>query len=91
MPPASPVLVWGDNTFGQSAASELATNAIAVAAGAWHTLALRADGRVVAWGDNSSGQCGDGEPMTNALAIAAGGYHNPVSYTHLTLPTIYSV
>lgn len=76
VPPASPVLVWGDNTFGQSAASELATNAIAVAAGAWHTLALRADGRVVAWGDNSSGQCGDGEPMTNALAIAAGGYHN---------------
>ena len=76
VPPASPVLVWGDNTFGQSAAPELATNAIAVAAGAWHTLALRADGRVVAWGDNSSGQCGDGEPMTNALAIAAGGYHN---------------
>ena len=30
---------------------------VAIAAGAWHTLALRADGAVVAWGDNSSGQC----------------------------------
>ena len=29
---------------------------IRIAAGAYHSLALRADGKVLAWGDNKSGQ-----------------------------------
>ena len=33
---------------------------VAVAAGSWHTLAVRSDGRLVAWGDNDLGQLGDG-------------------------------
>jgi uncharacterized lipoprotein YddW (UPF0748 family) len=73
-PPA--VTIWGDNTFGQCNAPELATNAIAVAAGAWHTLALRPDGVVVAWGEGSSGQCDVPPSLQDVLAIAAGGYHN---------------
>jgi alpha-tubulin suppressor-like RCC1 family protein len=36
------------------------TEAIAVAAGSRHSLALRADGTVWAWGANSEGQLGDG-------------------------------
>ena len=71
-----PVTAWGDNTFGQCRATTLATNAIAVAAGAWHTLALRADGGVVGWEDNYYGQCDVPGTLTNALAIAAGGYHS---------------
>jgi hypothetical protein len=70
------VLAFGDNTFGQSVVSERATNTIAIAAGAWHSLALRADGQVLAWGDDWDGQC-DIPPMPEgALAIAAGGYHS---------------
>ncbi|MER5207597.1 hypothetical protein [Streptomyces sp. NPDC002825] len=36
------------------------TDVVAVASGAFHNLALRADGSVVAWGDNEYGQLGDG-------------------------------
>ena len=46
----------GDDTFGQGSAFVGSTNLIAVAAGAWHNLGLRADGTVVAWGNNSSQQ-----------------------------------
>jgi hypothetical protein len=70
-----PVTAWGDDTFGQFNTLELATNAIAVAAGAWYTLALRADGGVVAWGENYSGQCDVPPTLQDAVAIAAGGYH----------------
>ena len=52
-----PVTGWGDNGFGQGEMPGAGDERIAIAAGAWHTLALRADGGVVAWGDNSSGQC----------------------------------
>ena len=63
-----PVGAWGDDTFGQCRTLDLATNAIAVAAGAWHTLTLRSDGMVLT-SENEE------VPLTNALAIAAGGYH----------------
>jgi alpha-tubulin suppressor-like RCC1 family protein len=55
----------------------------AVAAGAYHTLALKADGTVWSWGYNASGQLGDGSlvqrlspvqvsGLTDVVAIAAG-------------------
>ena len=68
--------VAGDNSFGQGCAFAGSTNLIAVAAGNWHNLGLRADGTVSAWGDNSSGQCDFPATLTDALAIAAGGYHS---------------
>ena len=71
----TPVALSGDNSFGQSEVITAATNVIAVAAGAWHTLALKADGTVAAWGDDSVGQCEVPLALTDALAIAAGGYH----------------
>ena len=70
-----PVTGWGDNSFGQDHVLEFATNAIAIAAGGWHTLALRADGGVAAWGDDSRGQCAVPPTLQDAVAIAAGGYH----------------
>jgi GH25 family lysozyme M1 (1,4-beta-N-acetylmuramidase) len=66
----------GDNTFGQGSAFAGSTNLIAVAAGNWFNLGLRADGTVVAWGDDSYGQGDAPAGLHDALAIAAGGYHS---------------
>ena len=66
----------GNNTFGQLVAPPLATNAIAIAAGGWHSLALLPNGRVVGWGNDYNGQSTAPASLTDAVAIAAGGYHS---------------
>ncbi len=67
---------WGDNASNQINVPADATNIIALAAGAWHSLLLRSNGTVSAWGLNWNGQCNVPSNLTNALAIAAGGYHS---------------
>lgn len=66
------------------------TGMTAVAAGGYHSLALKNDGTVKAWGHNNYGQLGNGvtlpgsdssspvtvSSLTNVKAIAAGGYHS---------------
>ena len=63
------------------------TDAVAVAAGAYHNLALQGDGTVWAWGTNYWGQLGDGtttnssvpvqvQNLAGVTAIAAGGGHS---------------
>ena len=47
---------WGDASYGQSSVRPGLQDVTAIAAGGYHSLALRADGTVVAWGSNSSGQ-----------------------------------
>jgi alpha-tubulin suppressor-like RCC1 family protein len=49
---------------------------LAIAAGWYHTLALKGDGTVAAWGDNSFGQTNITSGMSNVVAIAGGGAHN---------------
>jgi hypothetical protein len=66
----------GDNTFNQNNVPAPATNLVAIAAGAWHSLGLRQDGTVLAWGSDAEGQCAVPVTLTQALAIAAGGYHS---------------
>ena len=48
---------------------------IAIAAGTWHSVALRANGTVVVWGDNSLGQTNVPAGLSNVTAVAAGGSH----------------
>ena len=48
----------------------------AVAAGSYHSLALKADGTVVSWGHNTSGQTNVPASLSNVVAIAAGGRHS---------------
>jgi hypothetical protein len=60
------------------------TNAIALAAGQYHTLAVKMDGTVMAWGLNNYGQLGDGtntdrhtpvlSNFTGAISVAAGNH-----------------
>jgi T5SS/PEP-CTERM-associated repeat protein len=92
------VWTWGDNSYGQlgigssggntnvPAKAVGLTQMIGLAAGAYHSVALRSDGTVWAWGYNGNGQLGDGTwtdqsvpeqlgTISNVVAIAAGGYH----------------
>ncbi len=93
------VVCWGANNVGQLGSGTPTTprllpvpvsglsNAVALAAGAFHTCALQVDGHVRCWGNNASGQLGDGttanQPapvlvsgLTNAVAMAAGSGHS---------------
>jgi alpha-tubulin suppressor-like RCC1 family protein len=90
---------WGYNSYGQvgdntniSKSSPVQVqnfnkNVVAIAAGGYHSLALKADGTVWAWGRNNYGQLGDNttvdrytpgqvQNLTDVVAIAAGGYHS---------------
>jgi hypothetical protein len=51
------------------------TGVVAIAAGNYHSLALKSDGSVARWGDNSQNQCGLPAALTNIVALAAGGAH----------------
>src|SRR5439155_12254 len=48
-----PLVLRGDDSLGQLDVTVAASNAVAVAAGAYHTLVLRADGQVLAYGNNA--------------------------------------
>jgi len=81
-----PIRVNGVNNVG------FLNDAIAVAAGADHSLAILCDGSVVAWGNNSLGQLGNGTHTQSlfpiqvqglptgvrAFSIAAGDFHSAV-------------
>jgi alpha-tubulin suppressor-like RCC1 family protein len=79
---ASQVVSWGYYWIGKSgifspvASPPELPNAIAVAGGAGHSLALQADGTVVGWGDNTFGQITIPMTLNRVVAIAAGDYHS---------------
>jgi alpha-tubulin suppressor-like RCC1 family protein len=90
---------WGDNTHGQigtgaQGGTQLGpvqvaglSDAVAIAAGGSHSLALTRDGAVWSWGSNASGQLGDGTTndratpavvpgLAGVVAVAAGDSHS---------------
>jgi alpha-tubulin suppressor-like RCC1 family protein len=92
------VWAWGDNGYGQLGIGTFTyiksspqpvpniTNAIAVAGGGSHSIALKSDRSVWAWGSNGYGQLGDGTTanrslpvqvlgLTGVVAVAAGAVH----------------
>jgi len=75
------VAAWGDNYNGQTTVPDGLTNVTAIAAGCYHTVALKSDGTVVAWGDNGSGQTTVPNGLTNVTAIAAGKADSGGSHT----------
>lgn len=48
------------------------SNVVAIAAGAYHALALRQDGTVAGWGNNFAGQIAVPPGLNNVVAISAG-------------------
>ena len=79
------VQAWGGGTFianppdnynwGQSIVPAGLTNAVFVAGGWRHSLAVNADGTLIRWGDDSLGQT-DFVPGTNYVAVACGWLHS---------------
>ena len=72
--PATPgtVSAWGDSTFGQTDIAPGLVSVVAIAAGVYHSLALKADGTVIGWGQNDFGQTNPPLGLSNVTAIAAG-------------------
>ena len=69
------VVAWGNNVGGQTRVPAGLTGVVAIAAGVYYTVALKADGTVVAWGKNNYGQTDVPAGLTGVEAIAAGKYH----------------
>ena len=68
----SKVVAWGYNAFGELNVPQDLTNAVSVASGRFHSLALRDDGTVVAWGTNENGATTVPAKLYNVRAVAGG-------------------
>src|SRR5262249_31327822 len=83
---ANHVVAWGAGTFvskppdynnyGQSIVPSSLTNAIYVAGGWRHSLAIKSDGTLQAWGDDTIGQTDFWYEPTNCISIACGRLHS---------------
>src|SRR5437773_2582276 len=67
------VISWGSQVIPNLAPGTRFTK---IAAGYFHSLALKSDGTVVAWGSNSSGESTVPGGLNGIVGIAAGGYHS---------------
>ena len=72
------VIAWGDNSGGQTNVPATLDDAIAVAGGDYHSLALHHDGTLIAWGYNGDGQTSVPTNSLRFVSIAAGASHNLV-------------
>jgi hypothetical protein len=76
------VIAWGcggSNNYGQCNVPSDLSDATAIAAGEFHSLALRKDGSVVAWGCLNVadfGECSVPSGLSGVIEIAAGSYHS---------------
>jgi hypothetical protein len=69
------VVAWGNNGEGQAPPVVTVSAVTAIAAGGYHTVALKQDGTVVAWGNNDYGQTTVPPGLSGVAAIAAGVYY----------------
>jgi len=64
------------------------TDVTAIAAGHYHTIALRSDGTVLAWGNNEHGQLGDGSRLWDLVQVidpGSTGFFNLYEYSPFQL------
>lgn len=74
--PPGAVVAWGYNADGETDVPAGLTNAVMIAGGQYHSLALQSNGTLVAWGYNGSGQITAPKGLSNVVAVAAGGWHS---------------
>jgi hypothetical protein len=74
--PTGVVAAWGVNDYGENNVPAGLSGVTAIAAGQYHSLALKSDGTVVAWGDDTDGQTTVPTGLSGVIAIAAGGWHS---------------
>jgi hypothetical protein len=70
--PPWPVMAWGASGDGQWNIPAYLTNVVGIAAGVYHSLALKGDGTVAGWSQNDFGQDNPPAGLSNVTAIAAG-------------------
>ena len=76
-PPTGRIEAWLSATLSESQRAVLSMvpdfdDFIAVAAGSYHAVGLRADGSLVSWGQDSQGEVSDTPPGTGFVAVDAG-------------------
>ena len=72
---AGEVIVWGGGIVVTDVPPDL-TNVLAIAAGDFHALALKANGTVAAWGSDLNGACDVPLGLSDVIAVAAGADHS---------------
>lgn len=77
--PPSVGIGWEYNGYGVVNVPISLTNAVALASGSYHSLAIRADGTVTAWGDPAYNALYTPVGLTNAVAVACGNYYSLVA------------
>jgi hypothetical protein len=70
------VLAWGGNSSGQTTLPTILSGVTAIAAGGYHSLALKSNGTVIGWGSNVFGQRTIPAGLSGVTAIAAGNTHS---------------
>lgn len=73
---AGSIVSWGYDINGQVSNTPTESNITAVAAGVYHSLALRDDGSIVSWGKDDSGQVSYTPTESGFTAVAGGSLHS---------------
>ena len=90
------VVAWGagktvnigsTNDYGQSIVPQNLTNAVQVAGGWWHSIAVKADGTVQGWGDDRLGQL-DLPAASNYVAVACGDWFTAALMSNGTVAAV---
>ncbi len=79
-----PVVGWGSDVYGQADVPAGLSNVVAIAAGDFHSLALKGDGTVMAWGAGQTntgvnpqyGQSIIPSGLSNVASVARGYFHS---------------
>lgn len=72
----SNLVTWGWGADGQAIVPEDLQDAVALAAGTAHMVAVTSNGLVKAWGHNGLGQANVPTSLSNVVSVAAGGDHS---------------